>query len=252
MSSRQFYRNKDYYRDCRRNRHHHRGDGITFGIIVIAIGIFLLLRTLGVFYFDFALTWPVVLIGIGLIIGLKSRFHNPAWWILIIIGAANLTPQFVIFGQPSTHFIWPGLFIIAGFAIITRPRRRRPPFNGNMDTITTTDNMLNMDVTFGGRKEIVTSKEFRGGMVTTTFGGTEINLMQADSSVQPMVLTFKVSFGGVELIVPSHWEIQNEINPSFGSVEDERMIRTAPAGDDKKVLILRGSCSFGSIEIKSY
>ena len=112
--------------------------------------------------------------------------------------------------------------------------------------------MLNIDVTFGGRKEIVTSKDFKGGTISATFAGAEVNLMQADSTTQPMTLDVRVAFGGVELIVPSHWEIQNNITPAFGSVEDQRIIRTPNSGEEKKVLALRGSCSFGSIEIKSY
>jgi hypothetical protein len=68
-----------------------------------------------------------------------------------------------------------------------------------------------------------------------------------------MILNVKVSFGGVELVVPSHWELQNEIETTFGSVEDHRSIRTPQSsGEEKKVLILRGNCSFGSVEIKSY
>jgi len=120
-----------------------------------------------------------------------------------------------------------------------------------MTNTTNTEDTLNIDVAFGGRKSIVTSKNFKGGFVSTAFGGAEINLMQADS-IETMYLDLKVSFGGVEIIVPSHWEVQIEVNPSFGSVEDHRMIRTASAGEDKRTLVLRGSCAFGSIEIKSY
>jgi beta-galactosidase/beta-glucuronidase len=76
--------------------------------------------------------------------------------------------------------------------------------------------------------------------------------MQADIVDSPAILDLKVSFGGVEIIVPSHWHVQNEINPSFGNVEDERNIQTASSLENKKVLILRGTCSFGNVEIKSY
>jgi len=121
----------------------------------------------------------------------------------------------------------------------------------NTNTFTTSDNTINIDVTFGGRKEFVTSKDFKGGTISTVFGGCEVNLMQADTTEKTMVLDIKVSFGGVELIVPSHWDIQNEVNPAFGSIEDERTIQTATA-EDRKTLIIKGSCSFGSVEIKSY
>jgi Cell wall-active antibiotics response 4TMS YvqF len=98
----------------------------------------------------------------------------------------------------------------------------------------------------------VTSKDFKGGLVNVTFGGCEVNLVQAELTEPTAVIDLRVSFGGVELIVPSHWDIQNEIDPSFGSVEDERTIQTTTTTETKKTLILRGNCSFGSIEIKSF
>jgi hypothetical protein len=67
-----------------------------------------------------------------------------------------------------------------------------------------------------------------------------------------MVLDVRVAFGSAEIIVPSHWEVVNEINPTLGSVEDQRMLRTPDASIERRTLILRGSCAFGSIEIKGY
>ncbi len=121
-----------------------------------------------------------------------------------------------------------------------------------MVTNINTESSLNVDVTFGGKKEVITSKDFKGGIVTVTFAGCEVNLVQADFTEPSVILDCRVSFGGVELILPSHWEVQNEVSPSFGSVEDARTIQTPASGENKKLLILRGSCSFGSIEIKSY
>jgi hypothetical protein len=226
---------------------------VFFGIAIAITGLGLMLRTMGVLpYFNLECSWPVILIIVGLLIGIKSGFRNIAWIILILVGIANLTPQFKVMGHPSSDFAWPAMIIVGGLAIAFRPHRkdcfpRRP-----MDSSVTNESSLNIDVTFGGKKEVVTSKDFRGGNVSVTFAGCEINLTQADFTEPQVVLDFRVSFGGIELIVPANWEVQNEISPSFGNVEDERTIYTAIANEPKKTLILRGSCSFGSIEIKSY
>ena len=114
------------------------------------------------------------------------------------------------------------------------------------------DDYLDTIAVFGGVKKSIISKDFKGGVVSATFAGCEINLTQADFSEPSVVMDFRVSFGGIELIVPANWEVQNEISPSFGSVEDERTIQVSTGAEPKKILILRGHCSFGSIEIKSY
>ncbi len=256
MRERNFYPGDFRPEDIRQYREHRHKNRVFFGITIAIVGLVLMLTTMHVLpCIDLENSWPAILIVVGLLIGMKSGFRNNAWWILIIVGIANFTPQFMIMGRPSRDFAWPIGIIIVGLAIALRPRRDRcyaKPYRGGMATSINTEGTLNMDVTFGGRKEVVTSKDFKGGNVSVTFAGCEINLTQADFTEPSVVLDFRVSFGGVEIIVPSHWDIQNEVSPSFGSVEDERTIQTVTNNETRKVLILRGSCSFGSIEIKSY
>ncbi len=235
-----------YYQHRQRNRR-------IFGAGLAVIGILLFLKALGVLsWLSFTMGWPVILIIIGLLLGIKSGFRNNAWWILTIIGAANITPEFMIMGKPSTHFIWPLIVIVCGLSIAFRPKRSKCYPKSVFSSTIGPEGDIDINVTFGGKKEVITSKDFKGGTVEVTFAGCELNLSQADFVTPTVILDFKVSFGGVEMVVPSHWEIQNEISPSFGSVEDERTIQTNTTFENKKTLILRGNCSFGSIEIKSY
>ena len=248
-------RNRGYYRDnFQQYREQKQKNRVVFGVLLVVVGLGLMLRTMGLLpYFSFDLSWPVLLIIVGALIGIKNNFRNNAWWIMILIGIVNLTPQFMIMGKPSRQFVWPAMITLIGIAMVLRPRRSRDNcYPRPMVNSITNDNTVNIDVTFGGRKEIVTAKEFNGGNVNVTFAGCELNLTQADFTVPSVVLDCRVSFGGIEIIVPSHWEVVNDISPSFGSVEDERTIQTNAAGDVKKTLILRGNCSFGSIELKSY
>jgi len=226
-----------------------------FGFIIAIVGVFVLLNKLNILPdIDYMLTfgWPSVLIIVGLFIGIKNNFQRNAWWILILIGTANLIPVFHIGNISSSELAGPVLLIIAGLFIAFRSKKAKEIDITKLEMVTNGESYLNIDNTMGGRKEIVTSKEFRGGQIRTTFGGTEVNLMQADGTIQPIVLDINVSFGSVELIVPSYWEVINEIRPSMGSVEDHRSIRTPDGAFDKRTLLLRGSCSFGSVEVKSY
>ena len=249
MSRHEYYRNRKF--DHRPHNPKHKA---IFGIGVIIVGVLLMLKTFGYLHFNYMTAWPVLLIIFGVLVGLKSAFRHPGSWVLIIIGIANLVPEFTVFGHPSEDLLWPAMVILGGVFILFRsfckPSFARKEFK--MDTVTTSENNINIDVTFAGRKEFITSKDFKGGSISATFGGCEVNLMQADTTEKLMVIDMKISFGGVELIVPSNWEIQNEISTSFGSVEDERMMQPQPSGNEQKVLLLKGTCSFGNVEIKSF
>ena len=240
----------------RRNDRGRNNDGkMILGLIIVAIGSLLFLHTLDIIpslRYVIHIGWPGILILIGLLLGLKNKFRNNGWWILMLIGTANLIPVFYIGDVSSKKLFFPVMLIVLGLLIVFRRKKNCAADFKRTEMITNGESYLNIDVTMGGRKEIVTSKEFRGGKISTTFGGTEVNLMQADGTVQPMILDISVSFGSVELIVPSHWEVINEIRPSMGSVEDHRMARLPDNVADKKTLYLRGSCSFGSVELKSY
>lgn len=239
--------------DWQQRRPRNGGDKRWFGLAIILVGVLLLCKKLGLYYFSWHNTWPVVLIAVGLFIGIQKRFRNNAWWILMLIGGAHMIPVFTIAGTTSEALMLPVALIIGGLAIALRSGRKSRMRMDHMQVVTSSESNLNIDVMFGGRKEIVTSKEFRGGNISTSFGGAEVNLTQADGTVQPMIINIKVFCGGVELVVPSHWEVQNEVDPVMGSVEDKRTLHTGTtSGEEKKVLILRGTCTCGGVEIKSY
>jgi hypothetical protein len=231
----------------------HKKDKVWFGLIVVLIGVFIMLKKMHMIpYFDKETMLALGAITLGLLIGIKKRFQNNAWWIFILLGIAYLIPEFEVMGTSSSSLVLPAALIIGGALIIVRSGKKKDCTN-SIEVVTNHENMLNLDVTFGGRKEIITSKEFKGGHISATFAGAEINMVQADNKTQPIVIDLKVSFSGIELIVPSHWEIQNDISPTFGGVEDHRSIHTpTPANEEKRVLILRGTCNFASVEIKSY
>jgi hypothetical protein len=96
----------------------------------------------------------------------------------------------------------------------------------------------------------VVSKNLKGGKVTAIFGGADINMLQAD--FQGVIeLDATCIFGGLELIVPSNWNVKVDITTVLGGVEDKRPVELIGDNPDK-VLLLKGTCIFGGVEIKSY
>lgn len=242
-------------------KQHNRMNGSTFfGIFLAVAGVIFLLKQFKVLEFDFEI-WPLFLIAGGVINGMKKGFSRTGPLALIIIGIAFLIPHFTILGVSSSKLFWPALLIFGGIFIAVRAKKKeqyfinsREDFSRRFDDTETvsTDSFVNIEAFFGGRKEIITSKQFSGCNATAICGGAEINLMQADSAVQPMVIDLRVVFGGVEVIVPSHWEIVNEVDVLFGGIEDKRNLRTASDLGEAKRLLLRGSVTFGGLELKSY
>ncbi|MFN7260854.1 MAG: DUF4288 domain-containing protein, partial [Cyclobacteriaceae bacterium] len=102
---------------------------------------------------------------------------------------------------------------------------------------------------FGGSNRKIFSKNFKGGQMTAIFGGSDLDLSQADIQ-GPVVVDVVSIFGGVKLIVPANWEVKTNISAILGGVEDKR--KDPSSFSPEKKLVLTGVCMFGGVEIKSY
>lgn len=221
---------------------------IITGVVILAVGVIWLLRKMGIHMPYWLFSWEMILIGIGLAIGADNRFSNPASYILIIIGSVFLIDD--VFNIPFNvmEYFWPLLLIFIGLMVIIRPRKKSKFHKAkNMDD---SFDKLDLVSVFNGIKRNVISKKFGGGETVTVFGGTELNLHQAD--IEEMVnLECVVVFGGLKLIVPKNWEVRMEATSLFGGVEDKRFTAVEVVSEEK-VLVISGTVLFGGIDIVSY
>jgi len=227
------------------------------GLIVMMVGAVLLANEAGADVPRWLISPPMFIIAVGLFIGARHNFRNWVWLIPVGIGTALLVDR--IFWEINIKpFIWPAVIIAIGLFMIFRPRRKREDGwidwkKANIESTNASasgeEDMIDAVSVFGHTRKNILSKNFRGGEVVNFFGGTELNLAQADIT-GPIVLDMTQVFGGSKLIVPSNWRIQSELVSVFGGVEDKRMIQ--PNIDPTKVLILRGTNVFGGLEIKSF
>ena len=105
---------------------------------------------------------------------------------------------------------------------------------------------------FGSLKKNIITKDFKGGEAVLIFSGAELNLSQADINGK-VSIDLTQMFAGSKLIVPPHWTIHTEdMVCIFGGVEDKRTFRQDALTDSSKVLVLKGTCIFGGIDIKSF
>lgn len=242
----------------------HRKGKIFGGLLIAGVGCLFLAREMGTYIPSWVFTWQMFLIVLGIYVGIKQAFQNIGWLIMILIGSAFLLRDYMP-EYNFTHYLWPVALIIVGIYVMLKPRGRyrrhwrkwdryknRQKENDWQQRGTGTgDDYIDISAVFGNVKKNIITKNFKGGEVNCVFGGGEINLSQADINGTAK-LEINAVFGGVRLIVPSHWQVKSELSAVLGSVEDKRPQFKDVSNDQTKVLILEGNAVFGGIEIHSY
>jgi predicted membrane protein len=237
-----------------------RSNNMLTGVFILIIGVAALLKATLTDFPDWLFSWQMLLIAFGMFVGLRHNFRGPSWLILILIGGIFLLNE--IYPDISfRRYMWPVAIIVVGLFIILRPRRGWK-FNPNKKTEGASDSFFTEDTDyskedfvdntsiFGGAKKIVISKNFKGGDLVNIFGGTELDLSQADFT-GVAVIELTTIFGGTKLLVPSNWAVKSEAVTIFGGIEDKRRMQTITEATEK-TLYIRGTVIFGGIEIKSF
>lgn len=231
------------------------------GFVIILIGLVFLGKQMGLPVPSWLFQWPVLLIVIGIITGIKHSFKNKGWLILVTVGSVFLLED-VYPEMGLSNYIWPVIIIAVGVEMILGANRKKrwhqeylasetQAGNDLPNTDKLNDNYINSTSIFAGIQKKIISKDFGGGDVTNFFGGTEIDLSQADIN-GTVTLEITQFFGGTKLIVPSHWEVKQEVTAIMCGIEDKRKNVSNMDTSHPKVLILRGTNIMGGIDIKSY
>jgi hypothetical protein len=92
------------------------------GILVMGIGILLFLDKLGIIFPNGLLTWPMLLVVIGIFKMINNKFRHGAGIILILIGGIFLGeiifPSFCV-----AEYIWPIALILLGIGVLFRSQK---------------------------------------------------------------------------------------------------------------------------------
>ncbi|MCC7524582.1 MAG: hypothetical protein IT250_07155 [Chitinophagaceae bacterium] len=242
------------------------------GLFLLLIGVAAILRETVWDFPSWILSWPMLLIAIGVFIGLRHGFRGPGWIILIGLGCIFLADR-VVPGVDFKPFIWPFVIIAVGLFMILGASSRKKWMRDKWGTEEAGNEKKNMNFhdTFvpakesgskyndedfvestailGSSKKVILSKNFKGGDITNFMGGTELNCTQCDITDKAR-LDITTVFGGTKIVVPPHWTIKSTVTSIFGGFEDKRP--PSVTADPGKVLIIDGTTIFGGIEIKSY
>jgi predicted membrane protein len=239
-----------------------------FGLVVALVGVVWLLRRAELLDIpSWVLSWPMILIVVGFFHAVRHRFQDAFSFILILVGSVFLARNYFDFPFELEVYLWPGLLIVIGLVIFFKPKkthRNRKHWKnykhshfamndqGTADSnmASGSDDVIDSVAIFSGVQKEVTTSNFKGGQVVAVFGGAEIDFSRADM-VDTATLDVTAVFGGVQLIVPPHWNVMvNTVNIA-GGVEDKRRAQR-PAEGANKQLIITGNVIFAGLEIKTF
>ena len=91
---------------------------------------------------------------------------------------------------------------------------------------------------------------FAGAEATAIMGGVELDLRYSAMDADEVIIDTFALWGGIEIWVPTHWEIVSQGLPLMGAFEDKTHV-TTHGGNRQPRLIVRGVAIMGGVEIKN-
>ena len=92
------------------------------GLFLIIAGVLLFANKMGVVMPPWLFTWPMILIGIGILKGLQSGFRDNTWIILLLVGGLFLGDN-IVTDIYLHNYILPIIIISVGVLFIFRPKK---------------------------------------------------------------------------------------------------------------------------------
>ena len=156
-------------------------DGYLVGLAGIGVGVIMILHRLGIIYFSWRAAWPLILIGVGLMVVYRAMT-----------------------GQRTARF---------GVAVVDGQDKLQDAVDSGSQTVDVT-------AVLGGFERRVHTQDFRGGEVTAVMGGCALDLRGASMKGEAIIHVFAL-WGGVTLKVPPDWTIVLEGTPILGGFEEK-------------------------------
>ena len=224
----------------------------TWGVLLVLIGGLLVANAFNLLPYrlkDILWSWEMLLIVVG-IFSLVNNQSKIIGLVLISLGGFFLIENYWDFPYYVRRAFWPMVVVVFGVYLIISPPRyfRRRKDSDNEDSRDFIDEVS----IFGGGEKVVTSNQFKGGKITSIFGGSKINLMNSQLAVGENILDTFSLFGGTTVIIPAGWNVRIEVASIFGGFSDKRERMPNLVFDQEKVLVVKGLAIFGGGEVKSF
>jgi predicted membrane protein len=224
-----------------------------WAFVFIVVGGLFLMRNFDMLHFTIPfdlISWRLIPLFIGISALLKKDYINGI--MAIAVAVIFYIPDFLSTAEKIQYYkLWPLLLVAIGISILLR-RKFPEKFDAYKTQIQEGEyNHINESNIMAGSSKKFFSKEFIGGRINCIMGGSEVNLTEADL-VNNSALSVFVMMGGIELRVPKEWNIQLDIMPIAGGVEDKITKYPENVVNPNKRLIITGYVIMGGIVIKRY
>jgi predicted membrane protein len=196
--------------------------GYVYGALFFALGLFLTLEHLGLFYFRIHDLWPLFLIGAGILVLSKNSFEDD---IRRRINNRNSTQY--------TNAPYTG-------------GPENPVNPPNFEPGAATPRYINLASVLSGNTRKIDAADFRGGDLTAIMGGVQLDLTQASMLTEARLNVFAM-WGGIVIRVPQDWTVISDVIPILGGAEDHTICPLAAT----KRLVVTGQVIMGGLEIKN-
>jgi predicted membrane protein len=246
------------------------------GLIIVLIGFWLLMRTMGIFPL-FPFGWmihrfwvPALFIGLGVLLLTRRQTRERGFLgsFFILFGVFFLFGSMNLWGFEYRKWIGPAILIWLGVVFLmkgqrsprepfqrpegfqrpdpfARPQSPKSPFNSEPST--DSSDFIHATAILGAFNRRCLSQQFRGGDVTTIMGGGKVDLRDAQIGENDARVDVFTLMGAIEIQVPPGWTVEPRLTPILGGFED----KTNREQHGAKRLIIDGTAVMGSVIISN-
>lgn len=211
------------------------------GIVIIAIGVALLLNSIGVYQLNwlFENWWPMLIV----LAGVAVFINNARSWLvaafLVTLGGAYQLRELGYVDFEPWQVIWPLILIVVGAGLVFRKS-----YHGERATEAEREDVTAI---LSGSGSVNTSDHFKSSTITAIMGGAKLDLRQAKIEDGAVIEVFTF-WGGIELIVPENVTIKNKMSNVMGGTDDQ----TSQKSDKKSpTLVISGMAIMGGVSIRN-
>lgn len=223
---------------------------VFWGIFFIMAAVFIIISKLGLLGNVNVLSLLLTVFIVACLI--KSVMHKEVGGILF-----SLAFLCIVYAKPlgiEAITPWPvlgaALLGTIGASFLYRPKADWFAYgshhiSGNEAVEIVKDAQIEFNTSFGGSIKYINSDDFQSAKLRCSFGSMKVYFDNAVIENGQATVQMDVSFAGVELYIPRGWKVINNVDASFGGIDEKNRNDAAST----PTLNLIGKVSFSGVEI---